>query len=378
MLVASVPIVYAFVYQQQAQNVSQAIINTPHFYVDNNTSDIDSIPDKGTHSDFTAQQSAPNSIYDTLTEKNTGSQGETIEDYVDNNTSEVDGSADKGTHSNFENQKAKDSSYDTLTESGGGNEITITATWGAEVGDTGTKYPNDGSDYLGHSGTRPYRVANKFSLTNLPSGVTITKVEVIYSVSQLGGADHLTDIHPYNGNGQADPETDSGSDMYTRCASGTEYVNDDTSSRTTGVKTIDLGSQACTDVMNAKSAVNWFSLGWHEEGDNSNEARLDEYTDATNPSKLRITYTVDYELDLEIQFTGVIDFLSMEKLCIYAGTLGAEDLNVDYWNGTGWESNSTIVIGLEDVSSTSSPEVFTINDSLYLNENESTITLDTD
>jgi hypothetical protein len=41
-------------------------------YVDNNTSDIDDSTDKGTHSSFTAQQSGPDSINDTLTEENTG------------------------------------------------------------------------------------------------------------------------------------------------------------------------------------------------------------------------------------------------------------------------------------------------------------------
>ena len=41
-------------------------------YVDNNTSNVDSSPDKGTQSNFTAQQSAPDAIYDTLTEESTG------------------------------------------------------------------------------------------------------------------------------------------------------------------------------------------------------------------------------------------------------------------------------------------------------------------
>ena len=40
-------------------------------YVDNNTSDVDSNTDKGTHSNFSAQQYDPDSIYDTLTEGNT-------------------------------------------------------------------------------------------------------------------------------------------------------------------------------------------------------------------------------------------------------------------------------------------------------------------
>jgi len=42
-------------------------------YVDNNTSNEGSPTDKGTHSDFSAQQSGPDSIYDTLTEENVGS-----------------------------------------------------------------------------------------------------------------------------------------------------------------------------------------------------------------------------------------------------------------------------------------------------------------
>ncbi len=42
-------------------------------YVDNNISNVGASPDKGTHSNFNAQQYGPDSIYDTLTEENTGS-----------------------------------------------------------------------------------------------------------------------------------------------------------------------------------------------------------------------------------------------------------------------------------------------------------------
>jgi len=42
-------------------------------FVDNDTSDADSSADKGKHGNFSAQQSGPDSIYDTLTEENTGS-----------------------------------------------------------------------------------------------------------------------------------------------------------------------------------------------------------------------------------------------------------------------------------------------------------------
>jgi hypothetical protein len=48
------------------------------------------------------------------------------------------------------------------------------------------------------------------------------------------------------------------------------------------------------------------------------------------------TWTVNYELDLEEQFTGV-DFNQANKwLCIYAGSLGAESLRVDVRSGSNW------------------------------------------
>jgi hypothetical protein len=48
-------------------------VKTPLFdFVDNSYSDVDGSGDKGWHSNFTAQQYGPDSIYDTLTEANTG------------------------------------------------------------------------------------------------------------------------------------------------------------------------------------------------------------------------------------------------------------------------------------------------------------------
>ena len=76
---------------------------------------MDSSLDKGTHSNFTAQQNGPDSTYDTLIEENTGNQREIIEDYVDNN-SDMDISGDVGSHSDFIKQKAYDSDYDVLTD----------------------------------------------------------------------------------------------------------------------------------------------------------------------------------------------------------------------------------------------------------------------
>jgi len=45
-----------------------------------------------------------------------------------------------------------------------------------------------------------------------------------------------------------------------------------------------------------------------------------------------------YEIDLEVQWTNVEYSGTDEKLCIYAGDLGDEDIRVDYWNGSGWNN----------------------------------------
>lgn len=64
------PIVEALTYNQVSSNSTQTIINIPNYYVDNNNSDIDSNMDKGTHSNFSAQQFGPDSVIDNLVEEN--------------------------------------------------------------------------------------------------------------------------------------------------------------------------------------------------------------------------------------------------------------------------------------------------------------------
>ncbi len=167
--------------------------------------------------------------------------------------------------------------------------VTVTATWGAD-NDGWNWYPG-WYDSIGRDEGPNYRVANSFSLASLPAGVHVTKVEVIFCVdSESPGS--LLDIHAYNDDGQADPQTDSASVGYSRCApQGTPYLNDGTHLRTTGVKTVDLGPQACTDVEAAKASVNQFTLAWHTEDTEYDYGVLYDYTDPTNPPKLKITYT---------------------------------------------------------------------------------------
>ena len=69
-LAVSICFVSAYVYSQGNNIVTLTIMNRPYYYVENNTSNVDSSVYKGTYSNFTAQQHGPDSIYDTLTEEN--------------------------------------------------------------------------------------------------------------------------------------------------------------------------------------------------------------------------------------------------------------------------------------------------------------------
>ncbi len=346
-LILLIPIVHSLTFDQQINSVTQTIRNVPYYYVDNNLSNVDSSGDKGTHSNFTAQQYSPDSTFDNLTEENVGSD-QIIEDYIDNNTSDIDSTPDVGSHSNFSAQQASpDAIYDTLTEENTYSiqEGSIQASWSADIS-TSTKYPNDGGDFVGNGGYGKLRTAVKFPLDQLPSNAIITGVNFTIYCYEGGTATHQVDLHPYNDDGQADPQVDSASTAYSRCAPiGVPYIDDSPDLRTVGLKEFILSSTAYTDIENAKASVNIFSLGLHEEGDDDWYACLVEYTETNTDWRptLHISYytSSSYELDLEVQFTDVINYLTSETLCVYTGTLGAEDLHLDFWNGTGWENLAT-------------------------------------
>jgi hypothetical protein len=56
---------------------------------------------------------------------------------------------------------------------------------------------------------------------------------------------------------------------------------------------------------------------------------------------INITYSIagtDYAMDLEVQWIDLPYLLPNGNLSIYGGTMGDEDIKVDIWNGTGWET----------------------------------------
>ena len=79
-----------------------------------------------------------------------------------------------------------------------------------------------------------------------------------------------------------------------------------------------------------------------------------------------VAYTpssVNYELDLEVQWTSVDFSQTNEWLCIYGGTMAAENIRVDVWTGSAWQNVFTNLSGgwnNVSISSYLSSSTFTI------------------
>ena len=169
--------------------------------------------------------------------------------------------------------------------------LTINTDYDGDVNNSFTKTTNGATVRVGIAAKAPYHTFARFPLTNLPTGATISQVRLLVNCGTAGGAAHLLDIHPYNSDGQTDPSADAGDPCYSRSAAGTAYINDDTSLRSTGAKAFTLGGSVVADVGNAKTAVNRFSLGLHEEGENDNYASITALDAGSNVPQLEITYT---------------------------------------------------------------------------------------
>lgn len=112
-------------------------------------------------------------------------------------------------------------------------------------------------------------LAWRFPLSDLPSDADVTKVRLRYRVylGGQGGPAGVWRINGYGNHGQDDPITDDAQTFYLNAISEPCYV-ETTNPRAVGTYWEVLGegetAQACVDVENAKSAVNYFSIGLAE------------------------------------------------------------------------------------------------------------------
>lgn len=150
---------------------------------------------------------------------------------------------------------------------------------------------------IGYLKPRHYRSCARFPLNNLPSDAQISQVRVrMYVVYPSTSSSHLLEIYCYGSNGQDDPANDSLLNRYAKSnGAGNQYYE--------GGNLVDgearfewktLGGQIATDIMNAKNAVNRFSLALFEYGDNDARAQIRnlEAGGSSYALALEITYTV--------------------------------------------------------------------------------------
>ncbi len=237
-------------------------------YVDNNTSNVDSIPDKGAHSNFTAQQYAPDSVYDTLTEENTSGETGVLNLYVN---------ADDGNKTGWSRT--------------GTNPYLDTIDYNAS--------------YVHVSGNN--MLVGDFSFTDSgKSTETINNVTVqLYAKQSF--VDNNLEVFVWNGSVWTSLDVQG-------TPSSWDWMN--------WTATAELNTWTKIDA--AKIYI---------------RSRVASGTYEVDCARLQVDYTpTNYELDLEVQWTAVDYNQENEELCIYPGTLGNEDLRIDYWNGSSWIS----------------------------------------
>ena len=239
-------------------------------YVDNNTSDVDLSGDNGTHSDFPAQQAGPDSIYDTLTEENTG--GSSISTLLDDGFEAADW----------------DANWDNIFHDWREDN------WPVHSG-SASAWATDGDE-------------GYFTCDNLDASDAIAiYVDLWFRKDDTESTDFT--LYYYDGSNYdlIDELDDNGGDdtwlHYTDKVTDSQYF-----------------------VSNFRvrfDATLWSGENvWVDDVLIEKEVQIDDH----------------YELDLEVQWTNTYYNGTNEELCIYGGTMGSEDIQVDVWNGSTWEN----------------------------------------
>jgi len=255
-------------------------------FVDNDASDVDSSPNKGTHSNFSAQQYGPDSIYDTLTEENTAGSSSS------NQTASADFDRDDWISGQ---SSAGDVSAGVLSDTHSSNNIRY------ELVETKATAG-------GPSGQRNYLLAWRFDFTSLLSSRADTHV---YIEAQTTGETFRVYWSP-----------------------------DDSTMNFLGNITSTSDSWRGWDVPDDISTTIYILLkdSNNERADGSDTTTADLIKIDTLFLEITTSEPDNYELDLEVQWTNVDCDETNEELCIYGGTMDPENIRVDAWNGSAWEN----------------------------------------
>jgi hypothetical protein len=244
-------------------------------FVDTNLSNEDSSNDKGSHSKFVAEKFGPDSVYDILTEENTGG---TI------STTLIDAES-------FEGYSWPPSGW------------SETGSWARE-----NDYAHDGTFSADFDGSYYSQSGYLTSPSMDCSDAEVIYVDFWWYDDSLDNDDF--ELEYYDGNAW-----DNYQDL-----NQIEYGN---------------GWHHYTEaVTDSQYFVSNFRIRWYAETVSSGETGC---VDLVTVEK-GIPGPTNYELDLEVQWTSVDCDEANEELCIYVGATSVEDLGVDVWTGSSWEN----------------------------------------
>jgi len=299
-------------------------------YVDNDSSNVDSLADRGSHSNFTAQQYGPDSVYDTLIE-------DTIS-IVHENSAESYSATGQSSH-NF--------NYALQRGSGNYRLIVVTISWeDAQDSASISSLTFDGSAMTmaidvtvgtGYSEYISLWYLLDASLPNNPGSynIAVTVSETITREIYMAVAEYSGVKQSAPDDSDTDASTGSGSTAITLTAAtdGSVVVagvgEGGTNALTNTNNIVNLQEQVLTssgsalghqtDVFSGNIAVGWNSLS----------TRRGMAGAVWQPAS-------DYKLDLEVQWTSADFDEANEELCIFGGTMGSENINIDVWTGSTW------------------------------------------
>ena len=354
-------------------------------YVDSQ-SNVDSVADKGTHSNFTAQKDQL-ATYDTLSEANVPVITNEATDYVDSIYSNV-----YGTHSDFtKQQSAPDTVYDTLTEGSDGVGTTnypitnmnfTTDATGWTYSETDAKgYCYDGGwqssgGNTGGSGGGCYRVIYNDTASNQPA-TSVTDIMKITCSFTTPATSLLSKYASFAWKYALDSGSYSTQTLNVSCnlldASGNTLQ---TLWSTTTMQTTWQYQRGLT-ISYALAVSTTYQLGLRftiVNGGTGNKADIFKISIYWDDAGVKLN-TYNYRLDLQEQWTSADYSENTEYLCIKTGTLNSENLGVDVYNGAGWTNvisaltasawnnvsvhsyltSSTFIMRFIDVTQTSDP-----------------------
>ena len=323
-------------------------------YVDQ-LSNVDSSADRGTHSNFTAQQFGPDLITDILTEENIGVYNSTVMSFIPDYRWELDGdetdSVDAA-HSDGGNDPSRIANIIPYGESQCGDYDGVSDE---------TLIPNQADINSANTFEKSISVWIEVDTIDTSGNGRVIWGEggnsrgLALYVLDVGGEDRLYAV-VYEDSGTTRDY------CYTTISTGTLYHIGLTLDCPAGELILYVdGVEVASDTSLAILAT----FGAHSGGiaiggvdanlHNHNAATLNGYFDGRIADVVYYAeQTVlaeedfasiyaagigeNYEIDLEVQWTDV-DFDEVnEELCIYGGVMGSESLRVDVWNGSSWQN----------------------------------------